>query len=239
MKKSVLERFISKYNLSGAADAVVLTAKSGTVSTRFISDDRNVIGEVDTTLLDLEDGVYAVYETQQFKSLLNVMDEDITVTVNKSTQRNISLTLSDKLVKSNFVLAAEDNIPKVPVLKKLPTFEISATLDKTFIDRFIKSKSALPDIDTFTVTCDGKVTNIVIGHSKMNTNRVAIQASTTTQSKIDPINFHARYLKDILTANRDADSGVLEVSSAGMARVTFTIPDFTVVYYLPEMKIED
>jgi hypothetical protein len=239
MKKSVLERYISKYNLAGSVESVTLTADTKGVSTRFISDDRNVIGEVNTTLLTIDDGNYAIYETQQLKSLLNVLDEDVTLKVNKSGAKNISITLSDDKVKTNFVLASEDNIPKVPLLKKLPTFNIVTTIDKMFVERFVRAKNALPDVETFTVTSDGKSVDIVIGHSKMNTNRVSIGVTATTVDKIDPINFHARYLKDILVANKEAESGTLEVSSDGMARVTFIIPDFKVTYYLPEIKIED
>jgi hypothetical protein len=241
MKKSILERFISKYNLGGVANAVILKSDGKSLSTTFISDDKSVVGEVSTTQLQMDPGSYAVYDTPQLRSMLGVLDEDITVKVVTVNGKNTSLSFSDNSgVKTNFVLASEDNIPRAPVAKKaMPNFEVVSTLDKVFVERFIKAKNALPDVETFTVLCDGKSAQIVIGHSKMNTNRVTLPLPASTTDKIEPINFHARYLKDILVANKEADKGKIEVSSQGIARVTFEIADFSVTYYLPVIQLED
>lgn len=241
MKKSVFERFISKYNLAGAADAVLLTCDTSGISTKFISDDRNALGNISTTELVLDVGSYAIYDTAQLKLLLGVLDEDITVKVNKNkdNSKNVSISFNDKNVKTNFVLADEQNIPKVPDLKKLPTFHIIAPIDKVFADRFVKATGALKDVDTFTVTSDGKSTDITIGYSNRNTNRVSIGVPATKMEKIEPINFHAKYLREMLVANKESTSGQIEISSDGMARITFTIDNFTVTYYLPEIKSED
>jgi hypothetical protein len=241
MKKSILDRFISKYNLSGVANAVILKSDGKSLSTTFISDDKSVVGEVSTTELQMDTGAYAVYDTPQLRSMLAVLDEDITVKVNTLNGKNTSLSFSDNSgIKTNFVLASEDNIPKAPAAKKaMPNFEVVANFDKLFVERFVKAKGALPDVETFTVLCDGKSAQIVLGHSKMNTNRVTLPLTASTMDKIDPINFHARYLKDILVANKEAEKGKIEVSSQGIARVTFEIANFTVTYYLPVIQIED
>jgi hypothetical protein len=241
MKKSILDRFISKYNLSGVANAVILKSDGKSLATTFISDDKSVVGEVSTSELHMDQGAYAVYDTPQLRAMLAVLDEDITVKVNNTNGKNTSLSFSDASgVKTNFVLASEDNIPKAPASKKaMPNFEVVSMIDKVFIERFIKAKGALPDVETFTVLCDGKSAQIVLGHSKMNTNRVTLPLPASTADKIDPINFHARYLKDILVANKEAERGKIEVSSQGIARVTFEITDFAVTYYLPVIQLED
>lgn len=239
MQKSILNRFIAKFNLNGTADKVLFKASKDGLSTRFMSDDRHVIGEVSTPELMFDDGEYAVYETPQLRNLLNVLGEDVTVKVQKNTGgKNIGLTFSDKSTKATFVLAADaSNIPDVPKSKAMPPFEISIEINEEFVDRFSKAKGALPDVETFVVKSDGKTVDLVLGHSDMNTNRITIQTSTVPTGKFEPLNFHARYFKDILLANKEADSGTLEVSALGMARVTFAITDFTVTYYLQKMDV--
>lgn len=238
MKKSLLERFIAKYNLAGVADGVTWKADKVGVSTQFITDDKHIVGEIKALTLSLEPGSYSIYETPALKGLLSVLDDDLTVKVNSTSGKSTSLTFKDDNSKVTFVLADPANIPDVPSVKKLPPFENIITLDKSFIDRFIRAKSALSDIDTCTVISDGKTTEVIIGYDSNNTNRVSITAATTLINKVDPIDFHARYMKEIFVANKEAESGTLEVSSHGLARIQFTIDDFEVTYYLPQIKRE-
>jgi len=239
MKKSLLERFIAKYNLAGAVDGVTWTADTTGLSTEFVSDDKHVIGKIKTPNIKFDDGKYSIYETKAFRSLLGVLDDDITVSVNLTNNKPRSLSIKDDSTKVAFVLADPANIPGVATLKQLPLFENVITLDKTFVDRFIKSTAALVDVETFTLLSDGKKAEIVVGYDNNNTNRVTLSVVGTQLQKCDPIDFHARYMKEILMANREATVGKFEVASAGLARITFEIDDFEVVYYLPVVKREN
>lgn len=239
MKKNTLERFISKYNLSGAADAVTWKSGKNGLSTKFISDDKHVIGEVKTDAISLDDGDYSIYETGALRGLLSVLGDDVDISIQRSNGKAVALNMKDDSSKVTFVLADSSNIPGVPNAKQLPDFENVIILDSSFIERFVKAKSALADVETFTVLSDGKSVDIVIGYSDMNTNRVNIKSTTEKSDKIDPIDFHARYMKEILVANREAKSGKLEISSQGLARITFEIDDFTVTYYLPQIEREN
>ena len=240
MQKSLLERFISKYNLSGAAEAVTWTSEKKKLSTKFISEDRHVIGTITTSKIDLEEGDYHIFDTAMLRNLLGVLDEEIKVKINTTNGKNTSLSLSDKSSKVSFVLADKTTIPASATPKNLPTFETKLTLDKSFVERFIRAKSALPDVDTFTaMSKDGSAVNIVLGHSSINTNQISLTTEVVKAEKLEPINFHARYLKDILSANKEAKTGTLEISSAGLARVSFEMDDFDVTYYLPKVDVEE
>jgi len=239
MKKSLLERFISKYNLSGGTDGVTWKADKKGLSTKFISDDKHVIGTISTKNITLDVGDYSIYDTPILRGLMSVLDDDITITVNSPNGKATSLTLKDGTSKVVFVLADPSNIAAVPALKTLPDFENVITLDKVFVERFIKAKGALSDVETFTVLSDGKVVQVVLGYDSNNTNRITLAATAESAEKAEPIDFHARYMKEILSANREATSGKLEVSSQGLARITFVIDDFDVTYYLPQVKRED
>ena len=48
--------------------------------------------------------------------------------------------------------------------------------------------------------------------------------------------FSANLFKEILVANKDAESGYIEVSEAGLARVTFTGKDYSSTYYLVQLQ---
>ena len=239
MEKSLIERFISKYNLSGAAEAVVLHATSKGLNTKFISDDKNVLGIISASKIELEEGEYGVYDTAQLRSLLGVLEDAVKIKVTKKEGKPTGFILSDKGTKVTYVLADKDNIPKVPDLKALPDADVVIKIDAHFLNTFVKAKGALPDVETFTVLCDGKKTDVVIGYSELNTNRVSFHVETEEVAEMDPISFDARYLREILLANKEMKSGSLNISSKGLAIVTFNIDDFEVSYYLVKKDRQD
>lgn len=241
MNKQLLERFISKYNLGGAAEAVVLTSNNGSLSTKFIGDDKNVLGIVHCDSIDLEDGEYGIFNTAQLRSLLSVLDDDIKIKIVKTKGVPTGVLLSDSSTKVTYVLADKANIPGAPDLKTPPPFEVEIKLDQKFINTFIKAKGALADVELFTLLTDGRSAHIVIGYNEsINTNRVSVDVETTKNEAIDPISFSAGYFKEILMANKEMEPGVLKVSSKGLAHVHFdsnsSSPKFEVNYYLVRIE---
>lgn len=219
---------------------VTLTSKDKKLSTKFTSEDRHVIGTITCPKIDLDEGEYHIFDTAMLRNLLGVLDDEIKVKINSTNGKNTSLSLSDKSSKVSFVLADKTNIPTAASPKNLPAFETKLTLDKAFVDRFIRAKGALPDVDTFTaMSKDGSAVSIVLGHSSINTNQISLAAEVVKAEKLEPINFHARYFKDILSANKEAKSGTLEISSQGLAKASFDIDDFEVTYYLPKIEVEE
>lgn len=242
IKKNLFERFITKYNLNGSAERVTWVASKDKLTTKFLSDDKNVVGEVTLNNHVMDDGLYHVIETGQLKNQMGVLDDDINIKVQSTGGRTTGLILSDNNTKTVFVLASDNsNVPKVPTPKvdfnNYP-FEISLPIDRAFMERFARAKGALPAVDTFTVISDGKTVDIVLGYSTINTNRISMKMEGATASKIDPIDFHARCLKDIFVSNKEATAGTIDVSTEGLARVKLTQEDFTAVYYLPQVEME-
>jgi hypothetical protein len=243
IKKNLFDRFITKYNLNGSTERVTWVATKGTLTTKFMTDDKNAIGEVTLNEHVLDDGSYYVIETSQLKNLMGVLGEEISLKVQSTNGRTTGLLLSDGESKATFILASDDSsIPKTPKPKvdfnQFP-FQISIPIDKNFMERFNRAKGGLPDVTTFTVLCDGKTVDIVLGYSTINTNRIALKVQGSTMSKIDPIDFHARSLRDIFTSNKEATAGTLDISTDGLLRVKLTQDDFTVSYYLPQVKVEN
>ena len=238
MQKTKFEKFISKYNLGGSCESVVFKSNGTDLSVRAISDDKNVLGEVVFKNASFPEGDFGVYETKKLRSILSVLDENVEIKVNSANEKITGLNITDGETKATFVLADISVVPVVPELKKLPPMDFTITLDEKFVNTFIRAKGALNEVDTFTVISDGKDTtaSVVIGHSNINTNRIAINATTDKTVELAPINFSAKYFKEILVANKDATNGTLEVSSKGLARATFEVDNISTTYYLVQEK---
>jgi hypothetical protein len=95
----------------------------------------------------------------------------------------------------------------------------------------------LSDVDTFTILTEKKELKVVLGYSNINSNRVVFVVDKAYAGDVKPISFSAKYLKEILTANKEATAVVLKVSTQGISHVEFKIDDFTAKYYLVEQQL--
>lgn len=232
MKKTSLEGFISRYNLGGEIESVKIVSDKAGMSVKFISDDKTLLGTVTSEDTEFADGEFGVYTTSQLKNLLGVLDANINVTAGSA-----ALEFSDNSTMVNYMMADLSVIPAVPDIKQVPDFESEITLSDEFISRFIKSKSALNESDTFTFQCKDGKGEIILGYSKINSNRISIKVDCTcTKDSVGPISFSAKYLKEILNANRAPKAANLKIATAGLAQCTFESEGFKSEYFLVEVK---
>ena len=236
MEKSKLQNFISKYYLAGNAESVKLVVKNNKLSTKFITNDQTVIGDIELTDFQSPDVEFGVYTTGQLIKLLSALDDKIETTFSKMEDKVYSVTLDDSITKAIYMLSDLSVIPQAPNLKSLPSFDVKIDVTKEFTSKFIKAKNALPDADNFAVESDGTTTNIIINHSNVNTNQVKFKVDTKQTTNMSPVCFSAKLFKEILTANSDC-TGILEISSKGLGRVTLSNKEFSTVYYLVKMSI--
>ena len=232
MNKYVLTRFISKYNLNGNVSSVVINSKDDTLSTRFITGDKSLLGELKLDNWTFEDANLGVYDTEQLSKLLDVLSDDIEIKLKSFDTKAVALEVSDDYAKINYMLSDLSVINQPPELKQLPEFQVKIKVDTKFITKFIAGKGALPETDTFTVITDDDNVKIVIGYSVINTNRVTLPVETETFEKIDKVSFNANLFKEVLSANKECESALLEVSEQGLSRISFNVDDYSVVYYL-------
>ena len=241
MKKDKILQFISRYNLNGSVEAVKWeTTGDSTCSTTFITDDKSVLGQVSVKDFDLTEGEVGVYDTARLKQLLTVVGDDVDIEVTNVNDKNVSVVLSDETTSVNFMLADLAVIPNVPALKELPAFDVKIPISNDFAKKFVRSASALSDVDTFTLVPDGDDLKLVIGYSTINSNRISLDVITEGKGTLeDPISFSAKYLKEILNANDDSEKSVLNVSSKGISNIDFEVGDFRCSYYLVEIQTTD
>ena len=236
MNKQHLLRFIQKYSLGGVIESVAWNAEGNKLSVRFISDDKTMLGEVDFDGFTSTPFNIGIYTTSLLKNLVGILDNDLTLKVDMAGDKATVLKLSSDETETSYQLADLGVIPSVPDLKAMPDFGISIDMASNMIDKFIKAKGALSDIDTFTVFSEGGDLKMAIGYSSISTNRVTFIAIKGFDGDVKPISFSAKYLKEILTANKEATSAKLKVSTDGLANVEFLIDNFACKYYLVEIS---
>jgi len=227
--------------LNGTVNSVVLNSKSNSqqLSTRFISGDKSLLGELVMDKWSFEDSDIGIYNTEQLVKLMSVVDEDINLSLTKSGEKSIALKISDSSSSVNYMLTDTSVINEPPTLKSIPEFELNIDVTPQFINKFIAGKGALGETDNFTVITDGSNVKVVIGHSSVNTNRVTIPVTTTKVGDIDNVSFNANIFKEVLSANKECESATLEVSSEGLSRITFKIDDYTSTYHLVAVQDVD
>jgi len=239
MDKYKLTRFIDKYHLGGNVNAVVINSKGDTLSTRFITGDKALLGELEMNSWSFQDTELGVYDTEQLSRLLGVLDDDVSLNLTQSGDKAIALEISDQYSKVNFMLSDKSVINQPPPLKGIPEFQLKIKVDTNFITRFIGGKSALPDTDTFTVITSNDGVKLVIGYSSINTNRVTIPVETETYEDIDKVSFNANLFKDVLVANKECESATLHVSEQGLAKINFKVDQYDATYYLVAVQDVD
>ena len=232
MNKHSLNRFIEKYYLGGNCSSVVINSKGDSLSTRFITGDKNLLGELNMTGWSFDEADLGVYNTEQLVKLLSVLSENITMNLTKAGDKAVSLKISDSKSDVNYMLSELSVISSPPNLKSIPEFEVKIKVDKSFMTKFVAGKGALTDTDNFTVITDDDGVKVVIGYDEINTNRVTLPVETESYDKIENVSFNANLFRDVLVANKECESATLEVSSQGLARINFKIDEYDATYYI-------
>ena len=239
MQKSKLDRFIQKYNLGGNVNSVKWKSNGNSLSTSFVTPDKSLLGNVKVDKFSFDSAELGIYQTDQLKSLINVLGDDISLDLTSAGDRAVSLNVKNGAISIDYVLSDLSVIPDPPALKRLPEFGTQIKLDTKFINTFVKGKAALSDIDSFTILNGKSGIEVVIGYSSTNTNRVNIPVETESSDLNTPISFNANLFKEVLVANRECSSAVLEVSTEGLAKVNFKIDDYDSEYFIVAMQDVD
>ena len=239
MQKSKLDRFIQKYNLGGNVNSVKWKSNGNSLSTSFVTPDKSLFGNVTVDKFSFDSSELGIYQTDQLKSLIGVLGDDISLNLTKFGDKAVTLKVKNGPVSVDYVLSDLSVIADPPALKRLPEFGTKIKLDTKFINTFVKGKAALSDIDTFTILNGKSGVEVVIGYSSTNTNRVNIPVETTSSDLNNPITFNANLFKEVLIANKECTSATLEVSTEGLARVNFKVDDYDSTYYIVAMQDVD
>ena len=240
MNKITLDTFIQKYNLGGSINSVKWESNGETLSTRFISPDKSLLGELTLSKQSLPNFEVGVYDTPLLSKMMATLADKVDFDLIKSPsdeEQPVAFHFTDNNISVDYVLAAIGVIPDVPEMKNVPEFNTLINIDTQFINSFIRGKSALADVEHFAVKpVDGGV-EFVIGFSDINSNRISIKAQSGAVNLTDSIVFNANLFKEVLNANKECSKAVLQISDKGLAHIEFSIDDFNVKYYLVSQQV--
>ena len=236
MQKTKLDKFIQKYNLGGHVNSVKWKSSDNNLKTSFVTPDKTLLGHVSVDNLSMEDSTIGVYQTDLLRKLLGVLSDDISVSLTKAGDSAVSLQVGDTdNVNVNYVLSDLSVISEPPALKRIPDMGTEIKIDSSFIDKFIRSKRALNDVDSFAVLNESDGVKLVIGYSSTNTNRIDLSVNSTKCDIEKPIYFNANLFKEVLVANKECTSAVFQISTEGLAKIEFKVDDYDSTYYLVAM----
>ena len=214
ISKKVISNIVSKYSLGNHIEQVKWGISDKKLNINFINDSKTLVGYIEyRDHIGLKNGDYGIFNTSQLTKCLNILDGDILVEANTS-----KLNLADTNYEIRFSLADPAVIPSVPSITNPSQFSVSFDINDEFITRFVKSKDALSELDTFTVeTRDGFTGEeliFTVGTNITNTIEFAVEADIN--ESFDPVPFDSNILKEILKANRDYHSGEVRIFKGGM-----------------------
>ena len=237
MNKIVLDTFIQKYNLGGNVNSVKWESDGNTLSTRFISPDKSLLGELTLAKQSLPEFEVGVYDTLLLSRMLGTLSDNVDFTLTQVDNTPVAFHFTDSIISADYVLAAIGVIPDLPELKNVPEFNTLVNIDAQFINSFIRGKSALADIETFAVNpIDGGL-EFVIGYSDINSNRISIRVQSGAVSLTESVVFNANLFKEVLNANKECSQATLQISDKGLAHIEFNVDDFNVKYWLVSQQV--
>ena len=96
MNKITLDTFIQKYNLGGNVNSVKWISDGTTLSTKFISGDKSLLGHVELVKQTLPVFEVGVYDTAQLAKMLGTLSDSIEFEVNEVDELRIKIYQSIK-----------------------------------------------------------------------------------------------------------------------------------------------
>ena len=215
ISKKVISDIVSKYSLGNNIEKVKWVITDDKFHINFINDSKNLVGYVEYRKdIGLKPGDYGIFNTSQLIKCLNILDGDILVDATTS-----KLNMADTNYDIKFNLADPTVIPNVPDINDSDDWSVSFSVSDEFITRFVKSKDALSELDTFTVETrdgfNGEELVFTVGTNITNTIEFTVENATINES-FEAVPFDSNLLKEILKANRTYHSGEIRINKKGL-----------------------
>jgi hypothetical protein len=233
ISKKVISDIVSKYSLGNNIEKVKWIITDEKLIIHFINDSKDLVGYVDYRKeIGLKPGDYGIFNTSQLIKCLNILDGDILVDATTS-----KLNMADTNYDIKFNLADPAVIPNVPdVTSNSDEWSVAFNVNDEFITRFVKSKDALSELETFTIETregfHGEELVFTVGTNITNTIEFVVENPTINES-FNAIPFNSNLMKEILKANKDYHSGEIRINKKGLLDAHFHCgDDLYTGYYL-------
>lgn len=249
MIKSDLISTIQKYYLNGKCKDVRWEVVDKNLYVDFMTDDGAMLGALEA-VIDLEDNVVAMFNTDRFLSILNALGDEIQGQYKKNRNNTIGIELSDGTVNVYFTTGELTNIPdpkgKIQgfrnngrKLSREPNVAYEVKLDKESINRLLKAKKALSDAKIVALLQSENVIDFVVNYTpNRNENKITVPFSAKINVDVnDLFSYNVEYLALVLQTNDDFRDASMTVATDGLMIMSFAAEDYTVKYYIKSLEI--
>jgi hypothetical protein len=236
MKKPYLQDVIEKYHLGGLVERVKIQITDKTLTTKFISAQKNLVGVLEAPGITLPDCEFGVYDTSQLLKLIGITDHFLTLDVEVNKGIANKLLIADNEYNLEYALADTMLTPNVPSIDE-PHYNMVADVTPEFIAKFLKAKKAL-GTEVFIIEQgkdheDKQAMKFTLGGMDKHTNKVNFTLQTSLHAVPGvQIKFPIEEFGEILAANKEPKTSTLSVSEDGLLKIEFTNEEGVKVSYI-------
>ena len=235
VNKSTLTSVISKYYLNGLNNQVKWRIKDNQLT--VYAGDNGRVCKVIHNNFNLEDAELGVFDTHKLSKLISITSGDLSISLEKIKAVYTKMHIADLNFDLTYSLADILILGKNTYYEDPEEFEIQIDLTREDIDHLIKAKSALADVNNMLITTttdmDGtNICEIIFGDNTGFSNKITYQLRGNITKGDTQIPFDSDIFKDILSANKDMESGTLKISEVGMLKANFTTEETESEYFI-------
>lgn len=235
INKSVLQSVITKYYLNGLNNQVKWRIKDNTLT--IYAGELGRVCKVHLKDFPLEDAELGVFDTNKLNKLLSITSGDLIISLEKIKSVYTKMHLQDSNFDLTYSLADILVLGKTSYYPDPDSFEIQLDLSSEDLDHLIKAKNALSDVDNMLINSsqdlDGNnVCEFIFGDNTGFSNKITYQMMGEISKTDVSMPFNSNIFKDILSANKDMESGTLKLSEMGMLKLNFYSDDIESEYYV-------
>jgi uncharacterized protein YxjI len=232
INKNKLVDSIEKYYLNGLTESVKFSISNNNLVIPFSTTTRDVTGKI-VMPIELNDAEFGIFETSPFLKLLKILDTNIEIEYQQQYSIIEKLLIEDNQYKMMFSVSDISLIPKTPNVIDIE-YQLTYDIEPDFVTRFIDCKKALgPDVKTFVLEPQAEIARIILGDPSGYANKLEFEIPAKTEGfPFSSLLFPSDVLKEILTANKNFDSGIMKVNEGGLMYLMFTEEDVSSQYYI-------
>lgn len=235
INKLYLQSAINKYYL-GENESVKWNIQNKTLTINFTSINKEVIGKIVCSNVDMEDIELSIFDTKKLLSLLNITQGELLLNVEKHKNIPTKLHIQDSKFDLTYALADPLLIPKVGTVNE-PEWHAEFPLDSEDLLNLVKAKTALGDIDNMMVSTEidlngDKMCTFTFGDEHGHNNKVTYHLYGEINIENIKLPFNSNQFKNILNTNKDLKTGKLYLNEQGLMKLEFNNGEITSEYYM-------
>ena len=235
VNKLVLQSIINKYHL-GEIPSVKWKIENKVMTIDFMTLNKDVIGNITHTDIDLEDSTLVVFDTKRLLNLVNITSGDLLITLEKTKAIYTKMHIADSDFNLSYALSDPLLVGKVGTVDE-PEWDMVLPLEKEQVDNLVKAKSALTGVGNMTLSPDKDLDGddmclVTFGDEQGHNNKITYNLTGQIKQDNVSIPFNSDMFKTILNVNKDLESGTLYLSYKGLMKLEFKSENTTGTYYM-------